>query len=871
MLKVIKNVVILSRFLKIEYTLKFFLNIITVFIFISLTGCNITKRVPEESHLLRKNTILENGQLTKNKDVKEYLRQEPNARTLGIPLSLLIYNLANENSEKNYHKWLKKHPKMNNFLDALLSKKQVYRLGQSFIISGKDKMLQNIGEAPVVLDTALTQKSAQILKAFYQSNGYFNAESEYKISLIPNKKKQAEVTYSILTGKPYFIDSLYYNISSPELDSVYKAHLNGQKIKKGQQYALTKLSEERNRLNTIFRNQGFYNFQQSAITFDVLRDTISQNKDTLITVITKIDNYTDRSGETNKKRPYVIHKLNRINLYTDYDFSGRNNVFDSIEYKDLMIYYKGKQRFRLQTLYDAIALRKNDIYKDDNRSSTYRQINNLRSFKYPNIQFVYSKNDKDLRNLDANIFLSPLSKFSLETNTELTHSGIQAFGIGLNSSFLSRNIFRGSETLEVIPGVTLGSQKFLADSDRFFNVFEYRGDLRLTIPRIWFFGNIENIIPYSKTPQTIFQAGTSIQKNIGLDREKLNAVIRYSWSPNITNRSIFEFMDIEYIRNMNPNNFFEVYQTSYQYLNEIAKAHNLGSYFMDNFGNLNRNPEIISHFMYQGIFNSNFSSSEKQRIINVLENYNRLTKNNLIFATSFTYLSNNSIKYFEEDYKQFRLKLETAGNIPQLVSTLAKMNTDSNGQREFFGVTYAQYAKIELEYIKHWRMGRDKVLAWRVFSGWALPYGNGKNIPFSRSFFAGGSNDNRGWKAYSLGPGKGSSLLEFNEANFKFTTNLEYRFPIAGALKGALFADAGNIWHLLDDTTNSDWKLDKLEDIQDIALATGLGARYDFNYFVFRFDFGLKTYNPAENYGNRWKTNLKFSDFVMNLGINYPF
>ena len=211
-----------------------------------------------------------------------------------------------------------------------------------------------------------------------------------------------------------------------------------------------------------------------------------------------------------------------------------------------MIYYKGKQRFRLQTLYDAIALRKNDIYKDDNRSSTYRQINNLRSFKYPNIQFVYSKNDKDLRNLDANIFLSPLSKFSLETNTELTHSGIQAFGIGLNSSFLSRNIFRGSETLEVIPGVTLGSQKFLADSDRFFNVFEYRGDLRLTIPRIWFFGNIENIIPYSKTPQTIFQAGTSIQKNIGLDREKLNAVIRYSWSPNITNRSIFEFMDIEY-------------------------------------------------------------------------------------------------------------------------------------------------------------------------------------------------------------------------------------------------------------------------------------------------------------------------------------
>ncbi|MDO4880876.1 MAG: BamA/TamA family outer membrane protein [Capnocytophaga sp.] len=852
--------------------MKFFTKIIGLFAIVSLVGCNITKRVPDNAFLLRQNTILENGQAPKNKDLKEYLRQDPNARTLGIPIPLFIYNLASENSEKNYHKWLEKHPKMNNFLEALLSKKQVNRLGESFIIAGKDKMLQNIGESPVILDTALTRKSAQILKAYYQSNGFFNAESHYTISPVPNKKKQAEVTYSISTGKPYFIDSLAYSIASPELDSVYKAHLSGQKIKKGEQYSLTKFSDERNRLNTIFRNQGFYNFQQSAITFDIQRDTISQNKDSLIIVQTKIDNYTDRSGETSKKRPYLIHKLNRIYLYTDYDFSGGNSTYDSITYKDLTIFYKGKQRFRLQTLYDAIALRKDDIYKDDNRSATYRQINNLRAFKYPNIQFVYDPKDKEERNLNANIFLSPLSKFALETNTELTHSGIQAFGIGLNGSFLARNVFRGAETLEIIPGITLGSQKFLTNSEQFFNVFEYRGDVRLTIPRIWFFGNIDNLIPYSKTPQTIFQAGTSIQKNIGLDREKLNAVLRYSWSPNITNRSIFEFMDVEFIRNMNPDNFFEVYQTSYQYLNEIARAHSFASTYLDNSGNLNRTPSVISTFILDAIGNANnLTASERLRILNVLENYERLTKNNLIFATSYTYLSNNSIRYFEDNYEQFRLKLETAGNVPQLISTISKMNTDENGQRQFFGVTYAQYAKIELEYIKHWRMGRDKVLAWRVFSGWALPYGNGKNIPFSRSFFAGGSNDNRGWKAYSLGPGKGNSLLEFNEANFKFTTNLEYRFPIAGSLKGAVFADAGNIWHLMDDVTQSDWMLDKLEDFQDIALATGFGVRYDFNYFVLRFDFGLKTYNPAESYGNRWKTHLKFSDFVINLGINYPF
>jgi len=161
-------------------------------IFVSLSGCNSTKKVPEGSFLLRKNDISINNKKPKIHHVYSYLRQEPNSRILGIPLGLLIYNLADDHAEENYQKWLKKHPRWHRFLDSFLSKKQTQRLGKSFLVSGKDRMLQRMGQAPVILDTALTRKSSQTLKAYYNSIGYYNSQSHYDI-LPLEKEKQTSV------------------------------------------------------------------------------------------------------------------------------------------------------------------------------------------------------------------------------------------------------------------------------------------------------------------------------------------------------------------------------------------------------------------------------------------------------------------------------------------------------------------------------------------------------------------------------------------------------------------------------------------------------------------------------------------------------
>lgn len=159
----------------------------------------------------------------------------------------------------------------------------------------------------------------------------------------------------------------------------------------------------------------------------------------------------------------------------------------------------------------------------------------------------------------------------------------------------------------------------------------------------------------------------------------------------------------------------------------------------------------------------------------------------------------------------------------------------------------------------------------RSYFGIAIPYGNSSNIPFSKSFFAGGANDNRAWTAYSLGPGSSETTNEFNEANLKIALSLEQRFNIFEDLYGAIFVDTGNIWNALDDVEDDKATFTNFNSLKDIAIGSGFGLRYDFSFFIFRLDVGFKTYDPFYQDKNRWFNDYNFGHAVYNIGINYPF
>jgi outer membrane protein assembly factor BamA len=248
-----------------------------------------------------------------------------------------------------------------------------------------------------------------------------------------------------------------------------------------------------------------------------------------------------------------------------------------------------------------------------------------------------------------------------------------------------------------------------------------------------------------------------------------------------------------------------------------------------------------------------------------------LTENDFILASSYTFSKTTRIDLKDNNFYLFRTKIESAGSLLSLVSNAANLPKNENGNYEIFNLEYSEYVKTEFDYIKYWDFSKEKVFAVRTFFGVAIPYGNSKNIPFSRSYFAGGSNDNRAWQPYSLGPGSSGAVNDFNEANMKIALNAEFRFKILGSLKGAIFADAGNIWNVLDDVTNEKARFNRLGDLKELALGTGFGLRYDLSFFVIRFDLGFKTYNPANEIDKRWFNDYDFAHSVFNFGINYPF
>src|SRR5690606_13812576 len=296
--------------------------------------------------------------------------------------------------------------------------------------------------------------------------------------------------------------------------------------------------------------------------------------------------------------------------------------------------------------------------------------------------------------------------------------------------------------------------------------------------------------------------GTSRQQNIGLDKESFTGIINYNWTPKRNVSAKLDLLNIQFIRNLNPDNYFNVYESSYDRLNDYAEEYYDAAnpdYFVEP-----GNPEsgLIIDSGTNGFINDvqngaiPVSSEDEKGINSIEERRQRLSENNLIFASNFTYTTStreNSVT--DNTFFIFKTKIETAGNILSLFYNLSgSEDKGENGNNAIFNVEYSQYVKGELDFIKHFDLRRKKVLAMRAFFGLAVPYGNANSIPFTRSYFGGGSNDNRAWQSYSLGPGRSGGVNDFNEANLKMAYSAELRFNIFGQLNGAVFGDVGNIW-----------------------------------------------------------------------------
>ena len=844
---------------------KISLIILTVLI---IFGCNSIKRVPDGKSLLTKNDIYIDDKKNNSEDNFNQLYQKQNSSILGYRLRLNIFNLAKPKSDSLFKAKMIKNPKRYYRKAKWLSRKQVKRLGESFMYSGIDNFLRKAGEAPIILDTTSTKKSLKRLKSYYFNRGYFDVSANYKIDSL--SKKKVKLRYDIKTGNPYLIDSIDSYISSRPLDSIYQLKKKYSLVKPNRRYKTSDFDEERARITEDFRNNGAFRFQQNYVTYDI--DTISKTHKANIDLV--IENENIRVDDSVYSVPFKLYKISRVNIFTDHSPTNPNAAIkDSITYKDFHVFSVNKLKYRPKAITDGVFIVKGNYFSDNNSALTSKYLSNLKVFNYPLIQYIQDKNKED--GLIANIYLTPRKKYTFGFSTDFTHSNIQDFGISGNTFLGIRNVFNGAETFELGFRGNIGSSKDLANpNNNFFNISEIGVDAKLNFPRIFLPFKTDKIIPKSMIPYTTFSVGYSKQTNIGLDKQNFTSSLTYSWTPRKKTNFRFDLFNIQFVKNLNPSNYFNIYKSSYNTINQIAQSYSTvnPNYFNPTTGNLIIDDGVIGFvndvFVNQSVV---VSPSDAKSILSIVERRVRLTENNLVFASNISFTKTSQKDVFDNNFYAIKAKIESAGNLLALLANVSKQLQNQSGTKTIFDVAYAQYIKSEFEYIKHWDLKRKKVLATKLFAGIAIPYGNSTSIPFSRSYFAGGTNDNRAWQSYSLGPGASGSVLDFNEANMKLSFSTELRFNIFKQLNGAIFTDVGNIWNVLDNTTYKPSVFSGIESLGNIAVGSGFGFRYDFNFFIIRLDLGFKTYNPSIAIQEKWFKEMRFDKSVLNIGINYPF
>ncbi|MGY6648858.1 translocation and assembly module lipoprotein TamL [Wenyingzhuangia sp. IMCC45574] len=823
--------------------------ILTVVTLLILTACNTAKYVNENEYLLKNSSIKIDGKKTTNPEITSYQIQRPNTTILGIPLGLHFYNIGNPNYDSIYLQKKSKLEKQSSLISKIISKKQSYKL------INKRKKLNNWfltrGEQPSILDDHKSTLTANKLRTHFFNKGYFNAT--VKTTTIRDDQN-ALVTYSIDKKEPFKIGKISYNISSPVIDSILNKDHVHIALKEGKQYDLENFKKTITNISETLRNNGIYHFRNDLISFRGI-DTIAKNN--ITPVIINIENRKIKQKNEVLELPTKQQTIKKINVYTDYSYNERNKSYNTKETRDsIQFFAHSKLKHKTKTLSNSIFIKPNEVYSDEKIELTRQHLRSLNNFKSVKINI----REIDDENLEASIVLNPLKKYGIGINTEIIHSNIKQLGLSGGFSFINRNTFGGAEIfkLSLQGSIFDTATKVSGEESTSFDAYEVGIDASLEFPK-FIFPFLGNLIPRTMTPKTKVSIGTSFQKNIGLDKQKISGIIDYNWKSSRKNSHTFEILNLQFINNLNTESYYNIYSSEFRRVQSIKSDFNLLPSFVLTTANTNRFIQSIP-----GSFNTT-NPEEFTTLKNIEKREDIITSNNLIPSTSYSFEHNSRKGLADTNYNFFRTEISTSGNLSSFFFN------QKNGSPVFEDIEISQFVKLDIDFRKFWNTSNNNSIAFRTFLGAAIPTGKNKEIPFITSYFAGGSNDIRAWKTYELGPGNSNTGLEFNIGNLKLLSSLEYRFKVINSIHGALFIDAGNIWNLPNTSTAEEKEIfNNIKSLENIAVGSGMGIRYDFNFLVLRLDWAFKTFEPYLK-SNRWFSNYRIADSVLNIGINYPF
>lgn len=702
-----------------------------------------------------------------------------------------------------------------------------------------NKQLRRMGEAPVVLDTMLVEQSADELERFLVNKGYIHADVTTRIDTLRHKK--AVVTYMLHPNTPYRIRNYQTAISDPVIDSI--AHIPPKKrnwlsnmfkpsnedyvslVKEGNPFDRDLLDLERGRVTKLVRREGYYAFNKDHLAY-MADSAFNQNAVDLEMYLKpyrrlKEDGFVKEEAH----RPYYI---NKVTVVADYDplkseLENSMSLRDTMKAGDIYVVYANRRFIRPSALARSVYLAPGKQYDESNVEQTYSSFARLRALKNINIRFREFEENDSLK-LDCSILAAPTKLQGFGVELEGTHSAGD-LGFASSVNYQHRNLFRRSETFSFkVRGAyeALGSSKSSIDG----NYWEFGAETGLMFPR-FVFPFVSESFKRRMKATTEFKIGYSFQTRPEYQRTILSGGWSYIWQDrlNTQSRHVFKLVDIDYV-----------------HLPKIDKA------FADSL------PESTRQYNFTDQF---------------------------VLGIGYTYTFNNYVPQNKNrNTHSLRVSVEMAGNLLYGFSKVLGAHKNDKGSYSLFGIPYAQFTKVDVDFSKNIALDAKNRVAYRIGVGVGYPYGNMTKLPFERSYFSGGANSVRGWSVRSLGPG--SMGLEYARSfadqvgDIRLDMNLEYRTKLFWKFEMAAYVDAGNIWTFHEDASHPKANFDFSRFYKEIAFSYGLGLRADFNFFVLRFDTGMKAYDPQQRGGKKWAIknpnfNSRTGNFAWHFAVGYPF
>lgn len=544
-----------------------------------------------------------------------------------------------------------------------------------------------------------------------------------------------------------------------------------------------------------------------------------------------ITGYLNNNGYFKFHKDFITYSADSVSGSTDvgitlhlHKFSGGGKSLE-VEHTRYKIgdvtYYSNdesnKVPLRQSVLEENTLIEPGAYFNSEALQKTYNRFSRLQIVKYTNIKFNEIP-DSDKLNCDIGISTNKINSVIFQPEGTNTAGD---FGAAASLTYENKNIFRGAETFSI---KLRGAFEAITGLEGYQNqdYEEYSLETKLVFPRL--------VVPFlsrnfkkQSAAITELSASYNMQNRPEFHRRVFSAGLRYRWDDAARKRKYsVDLIDLNYI-----------------YMPWISRT--FKEEYLDDVDNRNS----ILRYNYEDLF---------------------------IMKLGFGMSFNNG----DEAYK---FNVETAGNLLNGISRLIGTNVNSDNQYTLFNIAFAQYVKGDFDYTRMFRFDSRNNLAFHIGFGIAYPYGNSRILPFEKRYFSGGANSVRGWSVRGLGPGKfkgtnGSIDFINQTGDIKLDLNLEYRSFLFWKIYGAVFVDAGNIWTLRYYEEQPGGQFNIKDFYKQIAVAYGVGIRFNFDFFILRFDMGMKAINPA--YDTQQEHYAIFHpdfsrDFAFHFAVGLPF